>query len=272
MVIATQIDRLRARSKHPAATLRELIAQAKAKPGTLNYGSSGPGSSLHLFAEMFKSAAGVDLVHIPYRGDAPMITAMMAGDVQLGIPAAGDRPSSQSRATRSRRWRSPDASGWPQLPDVPTVTGTGVTGFEERQLERPCSCRPATPPDIVLAIQQAMAKVLADPQVSRAPARVGRAGRRHAGTIARSVQGRHRAFAESSRRPNPEAGLTDAQPDWIRAAHIVAHGIASPPSPRRHRSPQGCPAVAGQADSFGGRHGSNSRSANRCGGARTLAC
>jgi tripartite-type tricarboxylate transporter receptor subunit TctC len=84
MVIATQLL-VGGSPKNPATTLRELIAQAKARPGTLNYASSGPGSSLHLFAELLKTAAGIDLQHIPYRGDAPMITALIGGDVQLAF-------------------------------------------------------------------------------------------------------------------------------------------------------------------------------------------
>src|SRR5581483_6993906 len=82
MVIATQFL-IAGSMKNSATNLKELIAQAKARPGGLNYASSGPGSSLQLEAELFKVAAGVDLVHIPYRGDAPMITALIAGDVQL---------------------------------------------------------------------------------------------------------------------------------------------------------------------------------------------
>src|SRR6266446_3724067 len=67
MVVATQYV-IGGSLKHPATTLRELAVDAKARPGILNYGSSGPGSTLHLLAEMFKAIAGVDIVHIPYRG------------------------------------------------------------------------------------------------------------------------------------------------------------------------------------------------------------
>ena len=163
MVIATQLI-VAGSLKHPAATLRELIAQAKAKPGSLNYGSSGPGSSLHLFAEIFKNSAGVDIVHIPYRGDAPMITALISGDIQLAfLPQAtglagiqGDRVRALAVTGRKRMT---------QLPNVPTVLEEGVTGFEEGSWNG-MWLPAATPPDIVLALQQAMAKVLADPQVS----------------------------------------------------------------------------------------------------------
>ena len=75
--------------KMQAATIQEVIALARAKPGTLNYGSSGLGAPLHLLAEMFKHGAGLDIAHIPYRGDAPMLTALLSGDVQIGFMPAG---------------------------------------------------------------------------------------------------------------------------------------------------------------------------------------
>src|SRR5438128_2075610 len=84
MVISTQFV-IGGSLKTPAANLRELVALAKQKPGTFNFGSSGPGSSLHLFAEMFNSIAGIQLVHVPYRGDAQMVTALISGDIQLAF-------------------------------------------------------------------------------------------------------------------------------------------------------------------------------------------
>lgn len=170
MVIATQFI-VAGTHKNPAASLRELIAQAKAKPGTLNYASSGPGSSLHLFAEIFKSAAGVDFVHIPYRGDAPMITALIAGDVHLAfLPQATGGAAVQGNTVRglavtgSKRQAS--------LPNLPTVLEQGVAGLEQESWN--AMWAPAgTPPELVSAIQQAMAKVLADPQVRERLVSVG---------------------------------------------------------------------------------------------------
>jgi tripartite-type tricarboxylate transporter receptor subunit TctC len=162
-VVATQMI-VSGSLKSTATTLPELIAEAKAKPGTLNYASSGLGSSLHLFTEIFKTAAGVNIVHIPYRGDAPMITAMIAGDVQLAfLPQATGQAAVQSGRVRAlavtgrKRLR--------QLPDTPTLMELGITGFESGSwtgMWMPA----ATPPEIVLAFQQAMAKVLADPMVA----------------------------------------------------------------------------------------------------------
>ena len=71
-------------SRLPVNSVAELIAYAKANPGKVNYGSSGPGGISHLAAELFKSAAGIDIVHVPYRGAAPAVQDLLAGQVQLG--------------------------------------------------------------------------------------------------------------------------------------------------------------------------------------------
>jgi tripartite-type tricarboxylate transporter receptor subunit TctC len=162
MVIATQFV-IGGSPKNPATNLRELIALAKEKPGTLNYGSSGPGSSLHIFAEMFKSAAGVDLVHIPYRGDAQMVTALMSGDIQLAfLPQANGIANVQSNQIRGLGVTG--TKRMTALPDVPTTLEQGIKGFEVGSWNA-MFVAAGTPPDIVLAIQQALAKTLADPQV-----------------------------------------------------------------------------------------------------------
>ena len=170
MVIATQFI-IGGSPKHPATNLKELLAEAKANPGKLNYASSGPGSSLHLFAELLKSLAGVDLVHIPYRGDAPMITALISGDVQLAfLPQATGGAALQGNIIRglgvtgTKRQES--------LPNVPTAKEQGIAGLEQGSWN--AMWVPAgTPPDIVLALQQNIAKVLADPQVRERLVSVG---------------------------------------------------------------------------------------------------
>jgi tripartite-type tricarboxylate transporter receptor subunit TctC len=162
MVIATQFI-IGGSPKNPATSLRELVAQAKANPGKLNYASSGPGSSLHLFAEMFKEATGIDMVHIPYRGDAPMTTALIAGDVQLAfLPQATGVAN-----VRSKTIRGLGVTGTKRqeaLPDVPTVGEQGIAGFD-RGSWIALFAPGATPPATVNALQRLMAKVLADPQV-----------------------------------------------------------------------------------------------------------
>jgi tripartite-type tricarboxylate transporter receptor subunit TctC len=162
MVISTQFV-VGGSPKNKATSLRELVAQAKANPGKLNYGSSGLGSSLHLFAEMFKNAAGVDIVHVPYRGDAPMITALIAGQIQLAfLPQATGVANVQSKLIRGLAVTGTKRMA--SLPDVPTMQEQGISGFEVGSwigLFAPAG----TPPAIVHAFQQQMAKVLADPKV-----------------------------------------------------------------------------------------------------------
>ncbi len=170
MVIATQFV-IGGTLKDPAATLKELAAEAKAKPGKLNYASSGLGSSLHLFAELFKNAAGVDLVHVPYRGDAPVITALMAGDVQLAfLPQATGGAAVQANTIRGLAVTGTKRLDF--LPDVPTALEQGFAGLEQGSwiaMWVPA----ATPPDVVLTIQQDIAKVLADPRVRESLVSVG---------------------------------------------------------------------------------------------------
>src|SRR3954466_3874791 len=162
MVISTQFV-IGGSPKNPAPDLKALVALAKEKPGAYNYGSSGPGSSLHLFAEMFSSIAGIKLVHIPYRGDAPMITALIANDIQLAfLPQANGIANVQSNLIRGL-----GATGTKRmdaLPNVPTAAEQGIKGLEVGSWN--AMFVPAgTPPEIVKTIQQAVAQSLADPKV-----------------------------------------------------------------------------------------------------------
>jgi tripartite-type tricarboxylate transporter receptor subunit TctC len=113
----------------PAATLHDFIELAKAKPGTFNYGSAGLGSTMHLAADQFARAAGVKLLHVPYRGAAPAITDLVAGSLQLISvslgPVAGFVESGKLRvlvAAARKRIRF--------LPDVPSSTEAGLPGYE----------------------------------------------------------------------------------------------------------------------------------------------
>ena len=162
MVISTQFV-IGGSPKNPAPDLKGLVALAKEKPGAYNYGSSGPGSSLHLFAEMFSNIAGIKLVHIPYRGDAPLITALIANDIQLAfLPQANGVGNVQSNLIRGlgvTGTKRMDA-----ISDVSTALEQGFKGLEVGSwvsLFAPAG----TPPDIVKTIQESVAKALADPQV-----------------------------------------------------------------------------------------------------------
>jgi len=162
MVISTQFV-IAGSLKDPATNLKELAAEAKAQPGTLNFASSGPGSSLHIFAEMFNNATGIKMVHIPYRGDAPMVTALIGGDVQLAfLPQSNGIANVQSNLIRGLGVTG--TKRMEALPNVATAAEQGIKGLEVGSWN--AMFVPAgTPPDIVSTIQQALAKSLADPKV-----------------------------------------------------------------------------------------------------------
>jgi tripartite-type tricarboxylate transporter receptor subunit TctC len=113
----------------PAKNLAELIALAKAKPGTLNYGSSGPGSNYHMAGELLRNITGIDIVHVPYKGSSGMRTDILSGQIQLlfdSVPTMTPliksgmvRPIGTSGKTRS-----------PILPEVPTLDEAGAPGFQ----------------------------------------------------------------------------------------------------------------------------------------------
>ncbi len=113
----------------PAKTVKELIDLAKAKPGQLRFASSGVGSSPHLAGELFKSLAGVDIIHVPYKGSPQYIVDLLAGRVDMSLGAAG--PVIPHAKTGRLRLLGVSASKRdPALPDVPTLAEAGVPGYE----------------------------------------------------------------------------------------------------------------------------------------------
>jgi tripartite-type tricarboxylate transporter receptor subunit TctC len=111
----------------PFHTLADLLAAARARPGTLNYASTGPGSMPHLAGELVKLIANVDITHVPYRGGAPLATALVAGEVQIGF---ADLPIllPHIRAGTMRALAIGSAERYPLLPDVPTFAEAGLQG------------------------------------------------------------------------------------------------------------------------------------------------
>lgn len=107
----------------------ELVELARSKPGKLNYASSGNGSTQHIAAEMFKEATGTFITHIPYRGSAPALIDLMAGQVQLSFDTMGSvLPHIKSGKVRALAVTTPRRN--PQLPDVPTLAEAGIKGVE----------------------------------------------------------------------------------------------------------------------------------------------
>jgi tripartite-type tricarboxylate transporter receptor subunit TctC len=113
----------------PAKSIKELIALAKAKPGKLNFGSSGTGGSNHLAGELFDAMAGVKMVHIPYKGNAPALTDLVGGHVDLlfnGLTSA----FALIKADKIRALAVTSRERSPVFPDLPTVSEAGLKGFE----------------------------------------------------------------------------------------------------------------------------------------------
>lgn len=143
----------------PAASLKELVALAKAKPGQLNYGSGGNGSAAHLATEYLKLRTGTSMVHVPYRGTAPAVVDLLAGQIQLmftGGPAVLPMvKAGKLRALAVSSARRLDAS-----PELPTVAESGYEGFEADQWYGVVA--PAgTPRDVVLKLNAEINKALA---------------------------------------------------------------------------------------------------------------
>lgn len=113
----------------PAKTVAELIAYIKANPGKVNFGSAGPGSTEHMSGELFRSILGVDIVHIPYKGGAPMMTDLIAGQIQMAIETSGSAtPHIQAGTVRALAVSTAQRS--PYFPDLPTLNEAGLKGYD----------------------------------------------------------------------------------------------------------------------------------------------
>ena len=147
----------------PAKTVAELIALAKDKPGSINFASSGNGTSIHLSGELFKLLAGVQIAHVPYKGSAPALTDLIGGQVQImfdNLPSA--LPHIKGGKLRALAVTSSKRA--PALPDLPTIAESGVAGFEASSwfgILAPA----ATPRDIVQRINAEANKALHAPDM-----------------------------------------------------------------------------------------------------------
>lgn len=152
-------------SEVPAKNIAEFIALAKTQPGKLNYGSAGAGTAHHLIGEMFKLRAGVDLVHVPYKGSAPAVADLLSGQVQLmfdtvtsGLP--------QVKAGKLRALAVTTAKRSSAMPDVPSLSETALPGFDVGTwfgLLAPA----ATPPAIVQKLNAEIVKIIQQPDVRK---------------------------------------------------------------------------------------------------------
>ena len=116
-------------ASYPANSVRDVIRLAKARPGELTFASSGAGTSIHLSGEMFKSMAGIDMTHIPYKGSGPMLIDLMSGTVNMAF----DNLSASMVHIKGGKLRALATTGAkrsPALPDLPTVSEAGLPGYE----------------------------------------------------------------------------------------------------------------------------------------------
>src|SRR6267378_5254008 len=112
----------------PARTVAEFVAYAKQNPGKLNFGSAGTGGTIHLAGEMFKQIAGVDMVHVPYKGAGPALTDLLSGNIQLMFDTLGTAlPPVKGGLLRALGVSSPQRI--PDLPDVPTIAESGYPDY-----------------------------------------------------------------------------------------------------------------------------------------------
>ena len=155
----------------PVNSVQELITYAKANPGKLNFASSGNGTSIHLSGELFKVMTGVQMTHVPYKGSAPALQDLIAGQVQLMFD---NLPPSlpQIKGGKLRALAVTSATRAPALPDVPTVAESGLPGFEASSwfgLLAPAG----TPPAIIAKINAEVAAWLASPEGKEKLASIG---------------------------------------------------------------------------------------------------
>lgn len=151
--------------KLPAASVRELIAAAKAAPGKIDYASSGNGSAQHLVSALFNALAGIELNHVPYKGSGPAMQDLLSGQIAVsfaGIPNV----LSSVKAGKLRALAITTPKRWSELPEVPTVAEAGVPGFEAT-LWLGIAAPAGTPAEIVNRLYVETAKALQDPELQQ---------------------------------------------------------------------------------------------------------
>jgi tripartite-type tricarboxylate transporter receptor subunit TctC len=149
----------------PAKTVKEFIAYARANPGKLLYGSSGPGSSPHLSAELFLSMAGLKMTHVPYKGIAPAITAQLGNEVQLTFSNVFSTLG-HWKAGRLRLVAHGGSKRVESFPDIPTIAESGLAGYESSNWYGYVATA-KTPPAIIRTLNQAFVAAVNQPEVRK---------------------------------------------------------------------------------------------------------
>ena len=149
----------------PAHSLAEFVALAKAKPGSLSYGSAGPGSIHHLTMALFASRAGIEMLHVPYKGGSAMVAAVLAGEVQAGwsgIPNV--LPHIRSGRLKAYAISTPRRSA--SAPDIAPAAEQGFPGFDIATVIG-LQARAGTPPEVIARLQSAVARIVREPEFAQ---------------------------------------------------------------------------------------------------------
>jgi tripartite-type tricarboxylate transporter receptor subunit TctC len=155
----------------PVSSLADLLKLAKARPGKLNYASSGTGTPYHMAGELFKSMAGVHLVHIPYRGSSGARTDLLGGQVDLMFDAVTTM-AEHVKAGKVKALATTGAQRSSVLPDVPTMGEAGVPGYEAT-IWLGLLAPKGTPPAIVQRLNEGVTKVTGQPEIRQLWGRQG---------------------------------------------------------------------------------------------------
>lgn len=164
-LVASTPNVLVANIQQPIKSVAELLAAARAKPGTINFGSTSLGGSPHMSGELLKTLTQIDIVHVPYKGGGPMLIDLMGGQIQV---AFDNLPSSINhiRAGKIRALAVTTAKRWPGAPDIPTMAEAGVPGYESGAwfgMLAPAN----TPRPIVDLLQKHVSAILKLPEVEK---------------------------------------------------------------------------------------------------------
>ncbi len=170
-------------SGSPHASLKDLLAHARAKPGALNLGTIAVGSTQHLAAKLFETVAGIDVTLVPYKGSPAVLTALRSGEIDLAVEILGPMlPQVQAGAVRVLAVSSGRRN--PALPDVPTVIQAGVAGYDVASWNG-LAAPAGTPPAVIETLNRAVREAVASPAVAD---RLGKAGMRVAASSPAELQ------------------------------------------------------------------------------------
>lgn len=148
----------------PVSSVQELVAYARANPGKLNFGSGGSGTIPHLGGELFRTRAGIQMTHVPYKGGAQSVAAMLGGQIELTLDG-GPHVVTQVQAKAVRLLAVSTLQRLPEYPDVPTIAESGYPGFEANAWQS-LWVTGGTPPAVIRRINAEVVRIIRSPEMS----------------------------------------------------------------------------------------------------------